>query len=177
MNPSRRLIDSAMGMDHRWGRRQPTDVAVRFVAKAGMTGTGRVLNISLTGAYLETRVPLRLLSLVYLEPETSLSGDDTRRRIAASVVRRDALGVGLEWCEFSTGATDLSARLAILTPSSTTHNGNASYGSRHELGRPPVSDGVDVSILCPNSSVTGQLVASQTATMRTIKAPAGPHSV
>jgi hypothetical protein len=115
-----------VGMDHRWGRRQPTDVAVRFVAKAGMTGTGRVLNISLTGAYLETRVPLRLLSLVYLEPDTLASGDDIRRCIAASVVRRDALGVGLEWCDFSIGATNLSARLAILTPSSTIHYGKAS---------------------------------------------------
>ena len=102
-----------MGMEHRWGRRQSTDIAVRFVAKAGVTGTGRVLNVSLTGAYLETRAPLRLLSLVYLEPDSS--GDDNRRRIAASVVRRDALGVGLEWCDFSTEAPKLSARLAVLT--------------------------------------------------------------
>lgn len=131
MNPSRRLIDPTVGMDHRWGRRQPTDVAVRFVAKAGMTGTGRVLNISSTGAYLETHVPLRLLSLVYLEPDTSVSGDDTRRCVAASVVRRDARGVGLEWCDFSIGATTLSARLAILTAASTTHYGKSCYGSRH----------------------------------------------
>jgi hypothetical protein len=117
MNPLRRLIDSAMGMDHRWGRRQPTDLAVRFVAKAGVSGTGRVLNISLTGAYLETRVALRLLSLVYLEPDSSVSGDAPRGCTAASVVRRDALGVGLEWCDFSTTATNLSARLAVLTGS------------------------------------------------------------
>ena len=117
MNPSRRSIEPDMGMDHRWGRRQATDLPVRFVAKAGTTGTGRVLNISLTGAYLETEVPLRLLSLVYLEPDVSGSGDGTRRCIAASVVRRDALGAGLEWCDFSTEATNLSARLAVLTGS------------------------------------------------------------
>jgi hypothetical protein len=114
MNPTRHLIESPVGMDHRWGRRQPTDIAVRFAANAGVTGNGRVLNISLTGAYLETRVPLRLLSLVYLEPDTP-SGEDIRRCIAASVVRQDALGVGLEWCDFSTAAMKLSVRLAVLT--------------------------------------------------------------
>jgi hypothetical protein len=101
-----------MGMDHRWGRRQPTDVAVQFVTKPGTTGTGRVLNISLTGAYLETQVPLRLHSLVYLEPAVPAPAADHRRRVAASVVRRDALGVGLEWCEPTTEKANVSARLA-----------------------------------------------------------------
>ena len=103
-----------MGMDHRWGRRQPTDLEVRFAAAAEASGTGRVLNISLTGAYLETQVPLNLLSVVYLESSGSAMGARQQRRIAASVVRQDARGVGLEWCENSTESTSVSARLAIL---------------------------------------------------------------
>jgi hypothetical protein len=103
-------IDSVMRMDHRWGRRQPTDIAVRFVAKPGTTETGRVLNISLTGAYLETQVPLRLLSVVYLEPATPTADAGGSGGIAASVVRRDALGVGLEWCECPTGTVNVCAR-------------------------------------------------------------------
>ena len=102
-----------MGMDHRWGRRQPTDVVVQFVTRLGVTGTGRVLNISLTGAYLETQVPLRLRSVVYLEPAAPASADH-RRRIAASVVRQDAPGVGLEWCELMNEKANLYARLAVL---------------------------------------------------------------
>lgn len=104
-----------MGMEHRWGRRQPTDVAVHLIAKPGVAGFGRVLNVSLTGAYLETRVPLRLLAIVYLGPAAAASASDSGRSIAASVVRRDARGVGLEWCDVATGAANASARLTILT--------------------------------------------------------------
>ena len=57
-----------MGMEHRWGRRESTDVPVQFLARSGMTGSGRVLNISSTGAYLQTALSLPLNSLVYLEP-------------------------------------------------------------------------------------------------------------
>jgi hypothetical protein len=102
-------------MDHRWGRRQPTDVAVRIIAKPGITGFGRVVNISLTGAYLETRAPLRLLSIVYLELAVPRSSPGARGPIAASVVRHDARGVGLEWLEVSAAAAKALMQLEILT--------------------------------------------------------------
>jgi hypothetical protein len=88
-----------MGMEHRWGRRQSTDVTVEFLARSGKVGNGRVLNISSTGAYLQTAVSLPLNSLVYLEPTAPMPIVGNIRRIAASVVRQDARGVGLEWCE------------------------------------------------------------------------------
>jgi hypothetical protein len=109
-----------MRMEHRWGPRQATDVAVRFVARPGTMETGRVRNISMTGAYMETRVPLRRFSLVYLEPVTPTSG--AARRIAASVVRQDALGVGLEWCELAAEAAPVAARLALLMGSGVAEN-------------------------------------------------------
>ena len=87
---------------------------VHLFAQLGSIGTGRVLNVSSTGAYLETRLPLRLHSLLYLEPASaSLTGN--RMRIAASVVRRDALGVGLEWCEPATVTSNVNARVLILS--------------------------------------------------------------
>jgi hypothetical protein len=88
-----------MGMEHRWGRRESTDVTVQFLARSGTVGSGRVLNISSTGAYLQTTVSLPLNSLVYLEPTAPMPVVGDIRRIAASVVRQDARGVGLEWCE------------------------------------------------------------------------------
>ena len=89
-------------MEHRWGRRYDTDVAVRFVVMPGTIGTGRVTNISLTGAFMETRCQLRLLSLVYIEGLESSKdrGEEAApERLAATVVRRCSAGVGLEWCE------------------------------------------------------------------------------
>ena len=102
-----------MGMDHRWGGRQATNVVVQVVAKTGTTGAGRVINVSLTGAYVETNLPLRLFAIVYLEPANPASVD-IDRRIAASVVRHDARGVGLEWCEALTKGTHIDSLLAML---------------------------------------------------------------
>jgi hypothetical protein len=98
-------------MEHRWGRRQPTEVKVR-VASTDKIGTGRILNISMTGAFMATRMPLRLLSVVYVASSSS-------RRVrtsgmAAFVVRRDADGVGLEWCEALQDGLGVVARLALL---------------------------------------------------------------
>ena len=103
-----------MGMDHRWGQRQSTDVTVQVVARSGMTGLARVADVSLTGAYLETSVPLRLHSLVYLQPSTQHHTHINGRRVAANVVRQDELGVGLEWCEALTKRAHIDALLATL---------------------------------------------------------------
>lgn len=103
-----------MGMDHRWGQRQTTDVTVRLVARSGVAGVARVVNVSLTGAYLETSVPLRLHSLVYLEPSTQNHAPVNGNRVAANVVRQDELGVGLEWREALTKRTHIEALLAML---------------------------------------------------------------
>src|ERR1700678_2152433 len=101
--------EPAMGMDHRWGRRLPTDVAVQVIAKSGARGTGRMANVSLTGAYLETQMTLRPLSLVYLESADRNLANGMCKRIAASVVRHDGRGVGLEWCEPQTKAADVNS--------------------------------------------------------------------
>jgi hypothetical protein len=91
-------------MEHRWGHRKSTDVAVRFVALPATIGTGRVINVSMTGAFMETRVQLRLLSLVYLEPFAAVGDDELMSRLVASVVRQTPFGVGLEWCDSTASA-------------------------------------------------------------------------
>jgi hypothetical protein len=107
------LDGTIMGMDHRWGQRQSTDLTV-LVARSGLTGIARVVNVSVTGAYLETRVSLRLHSLVYLQPITQDHAHINANRVAANVVRQDALGVGLEWCEALTKRAHLDALLSML---------------------------------------------------------------
>ena len=103
-----------MGMDHRWGQRESTDIAVHIVARSGMTGPARVVNVSLTGAFLETSVPLRLHTMVYLLAHAQAPADTGANRIAANVVRRDDLGVGVEWCESLSKRAHIDALLAVL---------------------------------------------------------------
>jgi hypothetical protein len=99
-------------MEHFRGQRRSTNVTVQFFTRPATIGVGRVLNVSSTGAFMETQRPLRLLSLLYLEPTDQLPADSPSGRIAAIVVRRSATGVGLEWCEFGAEATRVYARLA-----------------------------------------------------------------
>lgn len=101
-------------MEHRWARRHAMDVRVRFVALPATIGTGRVINMSVTGAYMETTVPLRRLSVLFLEPSVVPGRKGKVRRLAASVVRHDERGVGLEWCDAGVEKSPGYARLTAL---------------------------------------------------------------
>ena len=79
-----------------------------------MTGIARVANVSLTGAYLETSVQLRLRSVVYLQPCPEDHAHLDGNRVAANVVRQDELGVGLEWCEALTKRAHIDALLGMI---------------------------------------------------------------
>jgi hypothetical protein len=103
-----------MRMDHRWGQRQATNIAVHVAATNGTTGAARVVNVSLTGAYLETSAPLRRHALVYLAPSSRHNCAGGSKRIAANVVRHDARGVGLEWCQPLTKGGHIALLLAML---------------------------------------------------------------
>jgi hypothetical protein len=97
-------------MEHRWGRRQSTDLRVRFVSRTKI-GTGCLSNVSVSGAFMKTKVHLRLLSVLNLS-FVSHSRKAKADSVAAFVVRQDSAGVGLEWCE--AGQTSIEARLALL---------------------------------------------------------------
>ncbi|HXI48494.1 MAG TPA: hypothetical protein VNH39_07875 [Steroidobacteraceae bacterium] len=100
-------------MDHRWGQRQATSIAVHVAATSGAAGAARMVNVSLTGAYLETSAPLRRHALVYLAP-SSRHNCAGGRRIAAYVIRHDVLGVGLEWCQRLTKGGHIALLLTML---------------------------------------------------------------
>lgn len=70
--------------------------------RAGHTGEGTVLNVSASGALVETRLPLAQHSRVFLQFTRSTEHGRARRvNIEAEVVRQAELGVGVEWVEFS----------------------------------------------------------------------------
>lgn len=118
-------------MEKHRGQRRSTDVTVQFFTRPATTGTGRVLNVSATGAFMETQLPLRLLSVLYLEPTDTLLAGGTGGRIAATVVRCSATGVGLEWCEFGAEATRVYARLVT---------GSNDLVDEHQLPLPAMPD-------------------------------------
>jgi hypothetical protein len=92
-------------------------------------GVGLVTNVSPTGAVLETQTPLRLLSILYLEPADSSHFESARGRIAATVVRRSATGFGLKWYEFAADTTKVYARLAA---------GSNDLADAHQLPLPAI---------------------------------------
>jgi hypothetical protein len=83
-------------MEHRFGQRFRCGTTVRLSAGDGITGQGRLANVSLSGAYLETSLPLPLFATVEVASET---GGRAGVELLGSVVRKDARGVGIEWCE------------------------------------------------------------------------------
>ncbi len=101
-------------MEHRWGRRQPIDLMVQFSAVPGKIGIGRLVNISSSGAFMETAMPLRPLSVVHLGRASIPLGETRGNAIAASVVRQNAMGVGLEWCDSGGEVHNVNTRLTRL---------------------------------------------------------------
>lgn len=81
-------------MEHRWGNRHAANLLVSFTLQSGQRGVGRVLNISTTGAYLQTEMPLRILTLIDLFIDAVIPRG---ARFTGCVMRHDQGGVGLEW--------------------------------------------------------------------------------
>ena len=87
-------------MEHRWGERVGVDLPVRITAHPFSVRTGRLHNLSVSGAFIDVAADLRLLSRVQVAI-TALPqrlGHPTPM-IAAFIARRSEDGVGVEWCE------------------------------------------------------------------------------
>jgi PilZ domain len=96
-------------MEHRWGERFKVALPVRVRGPSSLVGQGLVVNLSVSGAFIATKLPAALLSTVRVSFEPS---HPVRHRIAqrsdwtfeGHVVRRNAAGFAVEWCEFGTDA-------------------------------------------------------------------------
>lgn len=91
----------SLRMDHRFGRRYECGTLVRLAANGGIAGQGRMRDVSLSGAFVETALDLPLFAQVTLFRTTPANRVLEMR---GSVVRRDAAGYGVEWCETPPGA-------------------------------------------------------------------------
>jgi hypothetical protein len=86
-------------MEHRWGQRIALDRLVRLTARPLALGIGRIRNLSLSGAWISTNLPLAPGALVHLIEEHPPESGESGTGIEAFVVRGEATGIGIEWCE------------------------------------------------------------------------------
>lgn len=85
-------------MEHRWGHRVPVDMDVQPICRPRTVGTGRLRNLSISGACVQSALALPALGMVRVVaawPEKAVG----RAGIRACVVRTDPAGLGLEWSE------------------------------------------------------------------------------
>ncbi len=97
-------------------------VPVRLDARPRSLAPGCIRNASLSGAYIQTSVRLSPGTLVAVEFEGMLLHGEERSGIHACLVRQDARGLAVEWCEFAPEAIRaLLARAPVLDTRSIPH--------------------------------------------------------
>jgi hypothetical protein len=88
-------------MEHRWGLRRDVDQAVHVWAPGGVASPGRLRNISISGAFVVSALPVRLLGRVKLQARTSMGKGKAKLTAEAQVVRVQDDGFAVEWSEFA----------------------------------------------------------------------------
>jgi hypothetical protein len=80
---------------------------VRVSTRGGLAGSGRIDEASISGARLETALPLRVHSVIVLS--LAAAARNTKHlKLEAEVVRRTERGFGIAWTQFA------PARLRVL---------------------------------------------------------------
>jgi len=100
-------------MEHRWGRRIACGARVRLSA-GGIGAAGRLRNVSMSGAFIETAADLPLLARIAIMVLHPGHGSHREVEVLASVARVAHDGVGVEWCE--TAPRDICPLLGCTTP-------------------------------------------------------------
>jgi PilZ domain len=88
-------------MEHRWGERIPMSLKVRLVSRPGAIGSGRLRDVSLSGAFVQTDLKLPVFTHVAIEFKLNQGNVNEIQEVAACVARRVDDGLGVEWCEFA----------------------------------------------------------------------------
>ena len=113
-------------MEHRWGERIVVDIPVQVSVPPLVIGTGRITNISISGAWISGRFDLPPLARDFVVFDFSVGGVREALPIACFVARVRPEGMGVEWRElapqivsdlmlFATGTTHPREQ-GLLTP-------------------------------------------------------------
>ena len=87
-------------MEHRWGERVGVDIPVRITGHPFTVRTGRLSNLSVSGAFIRAEVDVRPLSRIVVAIELPHRPKRDAPMIPAFVARKLKDGIGIEWCEF-----------------------------------------------------------------------------
>lgn len=87
-------------MEHRWGSRISVDLPVR-ISGVGVGGRGVLRDLSVSGGFVETALPLAALALVRIQIPRGMDGSLPTADVWGFVVRRTTQGAGIEWCELA----------------------------------------------------------------------------
>ena len=100
-------------MEHRWGKRIQVEFPIRVTAHQFSVRHGRLLNLSMSGAYIEADCELRILSKIKVAIMATHWSKQEAKEIPAYVTRKYREGVGIEWCEFA--PDEVAALLQTVT--------------------------------------------------------------
>jgi hypothetical protein len=88
-------------MEHRWGERIMVDIPVEVSVPPLIIGIGRIINISISGAWISGRFDLPPLARAFVVFDFSLGGASESLPIACFVARVRPEGIGVEWRELA----------------------------------------------------------------------------
>jgi PilZ domain len=133
-------------MDHRCGTRFPCDLRVLVMAHPGVFGPGVLLNVSISGALLQTPLVLNPLTKIELEVE---GPGMVRSSINASITRREAHHYGVAFRGTNNTAVN---RMLRLVQNQTEAGQVATPGEPpRQHPRRPADPGASVNLLIFNS--------------------------
>jgi PilZ domain len=118
-------------MEHRLGQRIPVDHIVRIETSHGEVSVARMVDISLSGAFLRTSLQIQPMMPVQVLLKTRAgrrrAASGQARLLEARVVRVDESGIGVEWFDFAPEAIFALVSSAHSPPASEQY---ANAGSR-----------------------------------------------
>jgi hypothetical protein len=88
-----------MNVEHRWGKRIPLDLSVSLQWGPHSLASGRLRNVSLSGAYVEGLPLLPVWTEVYVHLDGIGCGECSP--VKAYVIRNEPGGLAVEWSEFA----------------------------------------------------------------------------
>ena len=103
-------------MEHRWGERVGVDLPVRITGHPFSVRTGRLHNLSVSGALVEMDFEPRVLSRIQVAIVLPLWPKHDAPVIEAYVARKYKHKFGIEWCEFAPAAIGELLRAVASRP-------------------------------------------------------------
>lgn len=99
-------------MEHRWGHRREISRPVHLGTGSGLVARGRICNVSISGAFVISPLPVALLSHIQVQFTAMVDGKRQTTVVDGQVVRKDSTGFGIEWSEFAPEAI----RALVMVP-------------------------------------------------------------